>query len=817
MSSASFVLLGEVVVNLLTGAAVGPRGRSNLTPKELATFRYLYDRRGLPVSRKELMVAVWGYHERARSRTVDITVGRLRKKLQLGGDGEPLITTVHGVGYRLEGRPSALSDTRDTPEAPPVDVAGVNRRWFGDRSVIESVARILEQERRAVLIGLPGAGKSRLAYEVGRFLRVPMIWVPMHGATSSEEIAAQLFRVAGRTTGTSRELLGAVAGLDPDVSGKLLVLDDLGCLEPAAARTLDVIAASTRGPRLLLTARVDPNLRSAPTLRVEPLSVEHAEALLLDELGYRRLPFQVSRGPTTRAWVEEADCLPGSIIMAARQVQSRAHFEAGPKTVDLRVLPSPICGEMEEEDRDFIRELAAFPQGITWEQARSLWPEALPRLSRALGMGTAIERGERILCTRMLARCVKPSSSALLRWAMQERPRMDQVANLEAALGVAETSEQRVQILSVLGSLLDRKGAFEEHLRQIVVALGSSELRACDVVQLQLARASCHLELGQPHRAWSALQEARRFGGEPDLRMHGLSALSLQQIGEPSEEYLALATDAAQTAEERTLAAYFVAEHRLFELRYAEAAAASLEGLSAGCPVTPLTIRLRVARAVALMGQGREDAVGEVLDEAGCLAASLDEPYLATFVELVEGEIELLRGHVERARTFFERVAGRAQSCPSLHARVLCNLGLIALEAETVEEGRARIKQALVVGEKLQSPGIIGRTLVGLGLCFHGEGALAAALDHYERGLARLGPNPWLRYPARAFAALARWQLGGDPVVPEPPQSGVRHHEALHAALVHLMDGAASVPVDSLLVRLASRFSRVVSRVAEVR
>jgi hypothetical protein len=52
-------------------------------------------------TRQQLLTHVWG-HTFAGSRTVDVHVRRLRLKLELE---RPLVTTVHGVGYRLADDP----------------------------------------------------------------------------------------------------------------------------------------------------------------------------------------------------------------------------------------------------------------------------------------------------------------------------------------------------------------------------------------------------------------------------------------------------------------------------------------------------------------------------------------------------------------------------------------------------------------------------------------------------------------------------------------------------------------------------------------
>jgi len=72
-----------------------------LTPKEFDLLRALAEARGRVLSREFLLDRVWGYASAGEieSRTVDVHVRRLRMKL---GDEGRRITTVKGVGYRLE-------------------------------------------------------------------------------------------------------------------------------------------------------------------------------------------------------------------------------------------------------------------------------------------------------------------------------------------------------------------------------------------------------------------------------------------------------------------------------------------------------------------------------------------------------------------------------------------------------------------------------------------------------------------------------------------------------------------------------------------
>ncbi|MDD4797233.1 MAG: response regulator transcription factor [Eubacteriales bacterium] len=68
-----------------------------LTPKEYELLLYMYNNRGKVLSRTLLLDTVWGYDFYGDTRTVDIHVQRLRKKLDLHNT----IQTVFGVGYKF--------------------------------------------------------------------------------------------------------------------------------------------------------------------------------------------------------------------------------------------------------------------------------------------------------------------------------------------------------------------------------------------------------------------------------------------------------------------------------------------------------------------------------------------------------------------------------------------------------------------------------------------------------------------------------------------------------------------------------------------
>lgn len=98
---AETLTIGAVVVDSAERrCTVGDRV-VELTPREFSLLEAFARRRGMPVRRSELFDLVWGAEHPGLSNVVDVYVGYLRRKLDLGGTDVGRIETVRGIGYRM--------------------------------------------------------------------------------------------------------------------------------------------------------------------------------------------------------------------------------------------------------------------------------------------------------------------------------------------------------------------------------------------------------------------------------------------------------------------------------------------------------------------------------------------------------------------------------------------------------------------------------------------------------------------------------------------------------------------------------------------
>jgi DNA-binding response OmpR family regulator len=84
---------------------IAPNRLTHLTVMEADLLRFLTDREGQIVSRKDILEQVWRVHEDTDTRTIDNFIVRLRRYIEDDPANPQYLTTVRGIGYRFLANP----------------------------------------------------------------------------------------------------------------------------------------------------------------------------------------------------------------------------------------------------------------------------------------------------------------------------------------------------------------------------------------------------------------------------------------------------------------------------------------------------------------------------------------------------------------------------------------------------------------------------------------------------------------------------------------------------------------------------------------
>lgn len=73
-----------------------------MTLKEFDLLKILLQNKGKVLSRNFLLDKIWGYEFYGETRTVDVHIRYLRKKIEGSNSNEKYIETIRGIGYKIE-------------------------------------------------------------------------------------------------------------------------------------------------------------------------------------------------------------------------------------------------------------------------------------------------------------------------------------------------------------------------------------------------------------------------------------------------------------------------------------------------------------------------------------------------------------------------------------------------------------------------------------------------------------------------------------------------------------------------------------------
>jgi DNA-binding response OmpR family regulator len=101
-AGASPIKTGDLEVDTARHRASLAGTALELSPKEFDLLAFLARNKGLVLSREHLLEKVWGYDFTGGTRTVDVHIRWLRRKIEADPARPGRIVTVRGAGYKLE-------------------------------------------------------------------------------------------------------------------------------------------------------------------------------------------------------------------------------------------------------------------------------------------------------------------------------------------------------------------------------------------------------------------------------------------------------------------------------------------------------------------------------------------------------------------------------------------------------------------------------------------------------------------------------------------------------------------------------------------
>lgn len=103
-AQARTITLPAITIDTENLAGQGADGEVPFTRREIEVLAYLAQHSDRPVSREELLTKVWGYGRNLEieTRTVDIHIAKIRRKIEADPANPQSLVTVRGAGYRLD-------------------------------------------------------------------------------------------------------------------------------------------------------------------------------------------------------------------------------------------------------------------------------------------------------------------------------------------------------------------------------------------------------------------------------------------------------------------------------------------------------------------------------------------------------------------------------------------------------------------------------------------------------------------------------------------------------------------------------------------
>ena len=98
------ITIGEIYINLDKFEVKVRNKPIDLTLREFEVLKYLALQPGQVITRETLLEKVWGYEYYGDIRTVDVTIRRIREKIEIDTSSPKILITKRGIGYYLSSK-----------------------------------------------------------------------------------------------------------------------------------------------------------------------------------------------------------------------------------------------------------------------------------------------------------------------------------------------------------------------------------------------------------------------------------------------------------------------------------------------------------------------------------------------------------------------------------------------------------------------------------------------------------------------------------------------------------------------------------------
>jgi len=698
-------------------------GRVRLSATEARLLRYLAERPNQTLSRDQIYEGVWKYQPGIQTRTLDLAIYRLRKKVESNPKDPAHLLTSYGAGYVF----TPLGTAPGPAPRPLLTTSLLHETtlFFGRESERDALSKLMSRRAPCVtLLGPPGVGKTRLAKEWARERlsagHYETSWLcDLTEATAEVDVlraVAEGLHLSLIGQGGAREWVRQLGHGIAERGRTLIVMDNVEQVVGLVARLVSQWRPLAPDAHVLVTSQVPLGIPGEQRLPLGPLtlpdSVEGLEnnpcvRLFIDRARQVNpgLELHGHHAPSVLQLVHQLDGLPLAIELAA----CRAHLmgpqellerldqrfrilrRAGPGPArhdTLRAALDLAWERLNPPEQEALAQCTVFRGGFDWPAV-----EAVVELSHLEASPWSIDVVSELVDRSLIQVHESPGGGARL--GLLKSITAYASEKLEAA-GDHATLEAERRHSQHYASLrrLHHHGS-RNHLRRL--ALERDNLDAA--VQRSLDRG---WEEPAIHAAVSSLQVARLKGpyaAAVDIGRRVLDRFAASPHRAPLLEMTGLL--------ERISGQYVDAQAHFeasLTMRVAQAN-----------PVGEAVVYGNLAQLHE--HRGDLDQAAHHYQEALARARAVGNARLEGTVMAALGDLRAKQGREEEAlSTYYSRALelARAHDNALSETVLLCNIGVVMLRLDRPTEAEARLRQALSLAEELgalESQGVALATL----------------------------------------------------------------------------------------------------------